>query len=90
MAELVLRAGRQRIAKDRLKATASPLRAPMLGSSGGWLLVHRSTRKPGWWQATSFDASDEPWGDSESQDFARLLDHAHGLGIDWLKAERVG
>lgn len=86
--DLFIAARKNKEARQELAKEESPIRAPMKG--GGWVLVHRSTKKPGFWQATYFDNNDEPWGDSESPDFARLLYHADGNGIDWLKAERVG
>lgn len=50
------------------------------------VLIHPSTAKKGWWQATYFDEEMEPWGDSESPTWERLLDHIR-YEIDWTEAE---
>lgn len=54
---------------------------------GGSVLVHRSTRKRGYWQATFFDEEMDPYADSESRDWAGLLNHIHGWDIDWRTAQ---
>ena len=53
------------------------------------VLIHPSTRKPGWWQATFFDKEMLPWGDSESPTWERLLEHVK-YEVDWDAAKPVG
>jgi hypothetical protein len=84
----ILENRRQEAVMRELALKATPLRAPMKG--GGWCMIHKSTKKPGFWQASYFDQNDEPWGDSESQDFGKLLYHASGNGIIWTEAQRLG
>ena len=82
---VLLAAGRRRIARERLvRDGARPIRAPIFG--GGEMLIHKSTRKPGWWQATLFDKDGEPYADSESEGFERLVEHMATAGIDWKSA----
>lgn len=89
MARAWLRAGRRRIALERIKARGErALRAPLLGGQLT-VLVHRSTKRRGWWQATFFDAEGEPYGDSEAERWADLLDHIHGDSVDWCAPEEV-
>lgn len=84
--QIQLRAGRRRIARDRLKRRGPhAFRAPC--SSGMTVIVHPSTKRPGHWQATFIARDGEPWGDSESPDWERLLDHIHGDGVEWASAE---
>lgn len=84
-----LRAGRQAIARRRLqREEPQPLRCR---TRSGWtVIVHRSTRKHGWWQASFFDRDGEPFGDSECETWAGLLEHISDEGIDWKSVERVG
>jgi hypothetical protein len=83
-----LASGRRRIALNRLLKADSRPRPLYARVAGGrfTVLVHRSTRKPGWWQATFFDEDLEPYGDTESADWASLLEHIHGDGVDWRTA----
>jgi hypothetical protein len=61
----------------------------IVASSGRYtVLVHPSTDKKGWWQATFFDEKMEPWGDSQSPTWERLLDHIR-YEVDWTKAKRA-
>ena len=64
-----------------------PLMAPVLGGRYR-VLVHHSTRKPGWWQATFFEG-EEPIGDSEAADWPALLEHIHMDSVDWRHARPV-
>lgn len=84
-----LRAGRQAIARRRLqREEPQPLRCR---TRSGWtVIVHKSTRKPGWWQASFFDSEGEPFGDSEAPTWACLLEHISDEGIDWRTVERAG
>jgi hypothetical protein len=50
------------------------------------VLIHPSTAKKGWWQATYFDEKMEPWGDSESPTWERLLDTIR-YEMDWTEAK---
>ena len=84
--ELMLRAGRNRIAMRRLAASPPrPMLVPYLGSGWMLLVIHRSAKRPGWWQATTWDL-EGPVGDCENPDWTALLEHAHGYGIDWKRA----
>ena len=65
------------------------LRAPVLGGKMS-VLVHRSTKKSGAWQATFFDADGEPIGDKQNDDWATLIDSIHYDSVDWAHAEAVG
>jgi hypothetical protein len=81
-------ADRQRTALNALlDRDPHPLKAPVHGGRFE-VLVHRSTRKPGWWQATFFD-DEGPYGDSESPTWHRLLEHIHMDSVDWTRAEPV-
>jgi hypothetical protein len=82
-----LAAGRNRIQLQRLLKRQQPAPLYIRQRDGGAVLVHRSTRKPGWWQATFFDSDLEPYADSENDDWAALLDHIHGYDIDWRTAQ---
>lgn len=85
---LYLAAERRRIARDRLKKKGPhAFKADVLG--GMTVLVHPSTKRPGYWQATFFARDGEPWGDSESPSWEKLLDHIHGDSVDWRTAEPV-
>lgn len=50
------------------------------------VLIHPSTTKGGWWQATFFDADMDPWGDSVAPTWERLLDHIR-YEVDWTRAK---
>lgn len=53
------------------------------------VLIHPSTRKPGWWQGTFFEG-DDPIGDTESPTWLLLLDNLQmGHGINWREASPV-
>lgn len=49
-----------------------------------WRITHRSAVRPGWWQASWFDA-DGPFGHSEHADWAALVRHVDtsGFGPRW-------
>jgi hypothetical protein len=52
------------------------------------VLIHRSTRRSGWWQATFFDEEGQPYGHVESSTWRRLLGQV-AMDADWTRAERV-
>lgn len=79
-------AEKSRRALERLKAEGPhPFRAPARRGRHE-VLVHKSTRKPGWWQATFFEDG-EPIGDSESATWEKLLEHIRLDDVDWEKAK---
>lgn len=85
---LYLASGRRRIARDRLKKKGPhAFRADVMG--GMTVLVHPSTKRSGYWQATFFGRDGDPWSDSESSDWERLLDHIHVDGVEWSTAQAV-
>jgi hypothetical protein len=81
-AKIRLASGRNAIARRRLqRREPHPFAAEC---SGGFIvLVHRSTKRDGWWQATFLDRSGEPFGDSESPQWVALLEHIHLDGVRW-------
>lgn len=85
-ARMHLAAGRARIKRNRIAAgPPRPVRIPERGS-GGLCLVHRSTKRPGWWQATFIDEHGEPWLDTEGPAFGPLVRRLTGYGLDWQAA----
>lgn len=77
-------ASKNRRALDRVrKRSPHPVVAP---SGLGTMLVHRSTRKQGWWQASFFDEHGEPYRHVESPTWQRLLEQV-ALDADWTKAK---
>lgn len=85
-----LAAGRMRIARRRFeRGGARAFRAPLRGMPAGyWVLVHPSTAERGHWQATLFDARDEPFSDSSSASWGRLVEHV-ALEVDWHAAQEI-
>lgn len=82
---LIAVAQRRRTAlRDILQHEPHLLQAPLLGGKFT-VLVHHSTAKPGWWQATFFDGA-EPWGHTESKSWHELLETIHMDGVDWTAA----
>ena len=59
-------------------------------SADHWCITHRSTVRPGWWQASWFDAAG-PFGHSEHADWAALVAHVDGSGFGplWARVEEV-
>jgi hypothetical protein len=87
-ARIRLDAGRRRIAGRRLaRRSPHPFRAPLPGGRL-WVLVHRSTKRADWWQATFFDG-EEPISDTENASWAALLEHIDGDSVEWRKARPV-
>ena len=59
-------------------------------SAEHWCITHRSTVRPGWWQASWFDAAG-PFGHSEHTDWSALVAHVDGSGFgpQWARVEEV-
>lgn len=45
---------------------------------GGSIIIHRSTKKPGYWQASRMDAAGTPWGDNQYQTLDAALKEERG------------
>ena len=83
-----LAAGRERIAFDRLKRRGPcNVTAPMTG--GMSMLIHPSTKRRGWWQASFFDKAGDPFGDQENASWLKLLDGLRLSGVRWRSARCI-
>ena len=84
--KLFLASVRRRIAKDRFKRKGPhAFKADVAG--GMTVLVHPSTKREGYWQATFFDRTGEPFADSESDSWEKLVDHIHMDSVQWNTAQ---
>lgn len=79
-------AEKERAAFERVAAKAPhAFRADT--TDGRWeVLVHPSTKRDGWWQATTFEAG-EPIGDMEDADWRKLLARLRLDRIDWANVK---
>jgi hypothetical protein len=51
-------------------------------------MIHKSTSKPGWWQATRFNGRAEPVGHTEAETWIELVRGLRCAGLDFTTVMR--